>query len=465
MAEGRTGQGSLWGGRFDQPPAAAMVELSKSTHFDWALAPYDIGQGVAHANALARAGLVDDATHQALLAGLGQLGDEVASGSFVPAQSDEDVHGALERRLIEIVGEDVGGRLRAGRSRNDQVATDLRLLLLDVSTALTADLVGLCEALLTQAERHSADPSPGFTHLQHAQPVTLGHEIAKHVQPFLRDLSRLCDWSARTSVSPMGAGALAGNGLGLDPVTTAADLGFNTSFENSIDAVSDRDFVAEFLFVTAMIGVHLSRLGEEICLWASTEFSWVGLHEEFSTGSSIMPQKKNPDSAELARGKSGRLIGNLVCVLTMLKGLPFAYNRDLQEDKEPVFDAIATLRLVLPAMTGTVATLQFRPEIAGATTADGHALATELADWLVRRGMPFRQAHEVSGRAVKAADAAGVPLWELDLASVDSALSEDALEALSVPAALAARNHRGGTAPESVAEQLARARASLDAYR
>jgi argininosuccinate lyase len=442
-----------------------MVELSKSTHFDWALAPYDIAQGVAHANALARAGLVDDATHQALLSGLGQLGDEVASGSFVPAESDEDVHGALERRLIEIVGEDVGGRLRAGRSRNDQVATDLRLLLLDVSTALSSDLVGLCEALLTQAERHSADPSPGFTHLQHAQPVTLGHEIGKHVQPFLRDLSRLRDWSARTSVSPMGAGALAGNGLGLDPVATAADLGFDTSFENSIDAVTDRDFVAEFLFVTAMIGVHLSRLGEEICLWASTEFSWVRLHEEFSTGSSIMPQKKNPDSAELARGKSGRLIGNLVSVLTMLKGLPFAYNRDLQEDKEPVFDTIATLRLVLPAMTGTVATLLFRPEIAGATTADGHALATELADWLVRQGMPFRQAHEVSGRAVKAADTAGVALWELDLASVDPALTADALDALSVPAALAARSHRGGTAPAAVAEQLARARASLDVYR
>ncbi len=465
MAEGRTGQGSLWGGRFDRPPAAAMVELSRSTHFDWALAPYDIRQGVAHANALARAGLVEETTHQALLAGLGQLADEVASGQFGPAESDEDVHGALERRLIEIVGEDVGGRLRAGRSRNDQVATDLRLLLLDVSTALSADLVGLCEALLTQAERHSGDPSPGFTHLQHAQPVTLGHEIGKHVQPFLRDLSRLRDWSARTSVSPMGAGALAGNGLGLDPVATAQDLGFDGSFENSIDAVTDRDFVAEFLFVTAMIGVHLSRLGEEICLWASTEFGWVRLHEEFSTGSSIMPQKKNPDSAELARGKSGRLIGDLVSVLTMLKGLPFAYNRDLQEDKEPVFDAIATLRLVLPAMTGTVATLDFRPGVAGAGTADGHALATELADWLVRQGMPFRQAHEVSGRAVRAADEAGVALWELDLAAVDPALTAQALDALSVPAALAARNHRGGTAPAAVAEQLARARVELESHK
>ena len=262
----------------------------------------------------------------------------------------------------------------------------------------------------------------------------------------------------------MGAGALAGNGLGLDPVATAADLGFASSFANSIDAVTDRDFVAEFLFVTAMIGVHLSRLGEEICLWATTEFGWVQLHDEFSTGSSIMPQKKNPDSAELARGKSGRLIGDLVSVLTMLKGLPFAYNRDLQEDKEPVFDALATLRLVLPAMTGTVATLEFRPDVASATTADGHALATELADWLVRRGMPFRQAHEVSGRAVKAADAEGVALWEVDLAAVDPALA-DAREALSVDAALTVRSHRGGTAPSAVAEQLAQAAVELDAYR
>jgi argininosuccinate lyase len=263
----------------------------------------------------------------------------------------------------------------------------------------------------------------------------------------------------------MGAGALAGNGLGLDPVATAADLGFAAGFANSIDAVTDRDFVAEFLFVTAMVGVHLSRLGEEICLWASTEFGWVELHDHFATGSSIMPQKKNPDSAELARGKSGRLIGDLVAVLTMLKGLPFAYNRDLQEDKEPVFDAIATLRLLLPAMTGTVATLTFRPDVAGATTTDGHALATELADWLVRRGMPFRQAHEVSGRAVEAADEAGVALWEVDLSAVDAALGPDALDALSVDAALAARNHPGGTAPAAVAEQLAQARAALEAYR
>ncbi|HRY09299.1 MAG TPA: argininosuccinate lyase [Candidatus Nanopelagicales bacterium] len=460
MAEGRTGEGSLWGGRFEVPPAEAMVELSRSTHFDWALAPYDVAQGKAHAAALLRAGLLDDATYSALNVGLDTLAEEVASGSFIPAPTDEDVHGALERRLVEITGEDVGGRLRAGRSRNDQVATDLRLLLLDVALSLRVELVALCEALLDQAERHHADPAPGFTHLQHAQPVTLGHEIGKHVQPFLRDLSRLADWRVRTSVSPMGAGALAGNGLGLDPVATAADLGFADSFANSIDAVTDRDFVAEFLFIAAMIGVHLSRLGEEICLWATTEFGWVKLHDEFSTGSSIMPQKKNPDSAELARGKSGRLIGDLVSVLTMLKGLPFAYNRDLQEDKEPVFDAIATLRLVLPAMTGTVATLTFRPGVAGATTADGHALATELADWLVRRGMPFRQAHEVAGRAVKAADEAGLALWELDLADVDPVL-DGAHEALSVDAALMARDHPGGTAPSAVAEQLSQARAAL----
>jgi argininosuccinate lyase len=464
MAEGRTGQGSLWGGRFEVPPAQAMVELSRSTHFDWALAPYDIAQGKAHAAALLRAGLLEEETCAALITGLDTLAAEVADGTFVPAPTDEDVHGALERRLVEITGEDVGGRLRAGRSRNDQVATDLKLLLLDVAGGLSSEIVGLCDALLDQAERHQADPAPGFTHLQHAQPVTLGHEIAKHVQPFLRDLSRLADWRERTSVSPMGAGALAGNGLGLDPVVTAADLGFESSFANSIDAVTDRDFVAEFLFVTAMMGVHLSRLGEEICLWATTEFGWVRLHDEFSTGSSIMPQKKNPDSAELARGKSGRLIGDLVSVLTMLKGLPFAYNRDLQEDKEPVFDAIATLRLVLPAMTGTVATLDFQPEVAAATTADGHALATELADWLVRGGMPFRQAHEVAGRAVKAADQAGVPLWELDLAGVDPVLA-GAREALSVDAALAARSHPGGTAPDAVAEQVVGAREALAQYR
>jgi len=465
VAEGKTGTGRLWGARFGHGPAEAMVELSRSTHFDWVLAPYDLAQGRAHANALLRAGLVDEPTHATLLAGLQQVATEVESGQFVPAASDEDVHGALERRLVEVVGTDVGGRLRAGRSRNDQVATDLRLLLLDAAGALTADVVDLVAAILDQAARHAADPAPGFTHLQHAQPVTLGHEIGKHAQAFLRDLDRLRDWAARTSVSPMGAGALAGNGLGLDPVATAADLGFASSFENSIDAVTDRDFVAEFLFCTAMVGVHLSRLGEEICLWASTEFGWVQLHDAFSTGSSIMPQKKNPDSAELARGKSGRLIGDLMSVLTMLKGLPFAYNRDLQEDKEPVFDAIATLGLVLPAMTGTVATLTFRPDVAGAGTADGHALATELADWLVRAGMPFRQAHEVSGAAVRAADEAGVQLWELDLAAVDPALSDQALAALTVAAALAARNHKGGTAPEAVAAQLAHAREVLDTYR
>ena len=459
MAEGR-----LWGGRFTDDPAAAMVELSRSTHFDWALAPYDLQQGKAHANALLRAGLLEEPTHAALLAGLDQLQNEVESGEFVPAPGDEDVHGALERRLVEIAGADVGGRLRAGRSRNDQVATDLRLLLLDAADALRADLVDLCDALLTQAAAHAGDPVPGFTHLQHAQPVTLGHEIGKHVQPFLRDLSRLQDWRARTDVSPMGAGALAGNGLGLDPVATAADLGFATSFANSVDAVSDRDFVAEFLFVTAMVGVHLSRLGEEICLWASTEFGWVQLHDQFSTGSSIMPQKKNPDSAELARGKSGRLIGDLVSVLTMLKGLPFAYNRDLQEDKEPVFDAIATLRLVLPALTGTVATLRFQPEVAGTGTTDGHALATELADFLVRAGVPFAEAHHVAGVAVQAADVSGCALWELNLAQVDPRLA-GAAECLTVDAALAARNHPGGTAPEAVAQQLAGARKQVDQYR
>ena len=381
-----------------------------------------------------------------------------------PAEADEDVHGALERRLIEIVGQDVGGRLRAGRSRNDQVATDLRLLLLDVSNAVTAELVDLCGALLTQAERHHADPAPGFTHLQHAQPVTLGHEIGKHVQPFLRDLSRLRDWQQRTSVSPMGAGALAGNGLGLDPVATAADLGFSRSFENSIDAVVDRDFVAEFLFITAMIGVHLSRLGRRSACGRprSSDGSICTMSSRPAPRSCRRRRTRTPRNS---RGKSGRLIGDLVSVLTMLKGLPFAYNRDLQEDKEPVFDAIATLRLVLPAMTGTVATLRFRRRWPGLARPTGTPLATELADWLVRQGMPFRQAHEVSGRAVKAADEAGVQLWEVDLPAVDPALTPRAVEGAQRRCGAGGARAPGGTAPESVARQLKQAREALEQYR
>ena len=446
----------LWGGRFEGGPSPEMAALSLSVHFDWRLAPYDLLQTRAHAGVLHRAGLLSapelDQVHEALA----ELGARVADGRFLPTPDDEDVHTAIERGLLELLGP-VGGKLRAGRSRNDQVATDFRLYLRDRSRAVAGALVGLVGAITDQAQAHVDSVAPGFTHLQHAQPVSFGHEVAKHAHAFLRDLDRLSDWDTRAALSPLGAGALAGSALELDPHAVAHELGFAGPIDNSIDAVSDRDFVAEFLFVAAMVGVHLSRLGEEICLWASREFGWAALDDSWSTGSSIMPQKKNPDIAELARGKSGRLIGDLTGMLATLKGLPFAYNRDLQEDKEPVFDAVDTLLLVLPAMTGSVATLRFDTARMAASAPEGFALATEIAEWLVQVGMPFRQAHEVAGACVRAAEVRGVELWELtddELAAVSPALQPQVRERLSAEAAVAARSRHGGTAPVRVREQL-----------
>ncbi len=463
MADGPTAAGRLWGGRFAGGPSDAMAALSLSTHFDWRLAPYDLLQSRAHARVLHRAGLLTDTEADELQAGIATLAADVASGAVLPAPTDEDVHGALERVLVERLGT-LGGKLRAGRSRNDQVATDLRLFLRDNARPLAGAVVELQQALLDQAEEHVASAAPGFTHLQHAQPVSFGHELAKHVHALGRDLARLQDWDRRTAVSPMGAGALAGSTLALDPEAVAAELGFDSAAGNSIDAVSDRDFVAEFCFVAAMVGVHLSRLGEEICLWSSREFGWATLDDSWSTGSSIMPQKKNPDVAELARGKAGRLIGGLTGLLATLKALPFAYNRDLQEDKEPAFDAVDTLLLVLPAMTGCVATLRFDTARMAAAAPEGYALATEIAEWLVTRGVAFREAHEVAGACVRAAEARGVELAELtdaDLASVSEHLTPDVRDALTVDAALAARSQHGGTAPVRVGEQLAALRTAV----
>ncbi len=464
MAEGESTR--LYGGRFGRPPGEAMAQLSVSTHFDWALAPYDLAQSKAHARVLHRAGLLSQPESESMQAALDQIAGEVARGEFRPSPADEDVHTALERRLLEVLGSELGGKLRAGRSRNDQVATDFRMYLRDHARALAAQVLGLAEALRVQAELHADDPAPGFTHLQRAQPVSFGHELGKHVAALLRDVERLQDWDARAALSPMGAGALSGSSLPLDPTAVAAELGFDGVLANSIDAVSDRDFVAEFLFATAMLGVHISRLGEEICLWASREFAWARLDDEFATGSSIMPQKKNPDSAELARGKSGRLIGNLVALLTTLKGLPFAYNRDLQEDKEPAMDSIATLHLVLPAMTGTVATLSFDTERMAAAAPEGFALATEIADWLVRRGVPFRDAHEAAGTCVRLAEESGCDLPELSqeqLAAAHPLLTLEVREVLDVRQALRARSTPGGTAPDRVREQLSAAASEISA--
>ena len=446
----------LWGGRFASGPSDAMAALSLSTHFDWRLAPYDLQQTRAHARVLARAGLLDDDELVRIETAIDQLSVRVLDGSAVPIPADEDVHTAIERMLVEQLG-DLGGKLRAGRSRNDQVATDFRLYLRDAAGRIARAVLDLVAAINAQARAHVRTVSPGFTHMQHAQPVSFGHELAKHSHALLRDVERLVDWDSRAARSPLGAGALAGSTLGLDPQRVATDLGFDSALGNSIDATSDRDFVAEFCFVGAMIGVHLSRIGEEVILMASREFAWAKLHDEWSTGSSIMPQKKNPDVAELARGKAGRLIGNLTGLLATLKGMPFGYNRDLQEDKEPAFDTVDQLLLVLPAMTGMVSTLEFDTEKMAASAPEGFALATDIAEWLVRQGVPFRRAHEIAGACVKVAEDRGIELWDLtdeDFASIDPELKPEVREVLSVEGALASRNAFGGTAPVRVAEQI-----------
>jgi argininosuccinate lyase len=451
-----TREGSLWGGRFAAGPADALAALSKSTHFDWALAPYDITASRAHTIVLFRAGLLTEEQRDGLLAGLDSLATDVADGSFSPLVTDEDVHAALERGLIDRVGGDLGGRLRAGRSRNDQVATLFRMWLRDAVRRVAAGALDVVAALADQAVAHPTAVMPGKTHLQSAQPVLLAHHLLAHAQPLLRDVDRIVDFDRRAAVSPYGSGALAGSSLGLDPDAIAADLGFAAAADNSIDATAARDFAAEAAFVLAMIAVDLSRLAEDIIIWSSTEFGYVTLHDSWSTGSSIMPQKKNPDIAELARGKSGRLIGNLAGLLATLKAQPLAYNRDLQEDKEPVFDSVAQLELLLPAMAGLVGSLTFDVERMAALAPAGYTLATDIAEWLVRQGVPFRSAHEAAGAAVRVAEGRGVGLAELtddELAAISGELTPDVREVLTVEGSVASRDARGGTAPQRVAEQ------------
>ena len=446
----------LWGARFSDGPADAVFALSRSAHFDWRLAPYDIRSSLAHLSVLESSKLVTKDDAVAIRGALKELAAEVSKGSFVADASDEDVHSALERGLTAKLGA-VGGALRAGRSRNDQVTTDLRLFAIDHMLEVASFITALNNAILNKANEHVSDSAPGFTHIQHAQPVSFGHELAKHAHAFARDLDRINDWLKRTLVSSLGAGALAGSSLPLDPARTAKELGFDSSFANSIDAVSDRDYVAEALFIFATIGLHLSRIGEEWTLWASTEFAWAKVADEYSTGSSIMPQKKNPDMAELARGKSGRLIGNLVSVMTMLKGLPFAYNRDLQEDKEPLFDSIDTLLLVLPAITGMVATTDFDREKMAAAAPTGFSLATEIADYLVRKNVPFAAAHESAGKCVALCEKSSRQLHELsdeEFKTIHPSLDGGVRGVLNVAGALNSRTTAGGTAPALVSEQI-----------
>ncbi|WP_298589060.1 argininosuccinate lyase [uncultured Kocuria sp.] len=452
-----TNEGALWGGRFAGGPADALAALSKSTDFDWRLAPYDIAGSRAHARVLHTAGLLTGDELEGMLEALDRLEADVRSGAYAPAPSDEDVHGSLEKGLIERAGPELGGKLRAGRSRNDQIATLGRMYLRDHAAIIARNVLDVVQALLDQAKAHPEAPMPGRTHLQHAQPVLLSHHLLAHAWAMLRDVQRLVDWDARAAVSPYGSGALAGSSLGLDPRAVATELGFDSAVHNSIDGTAARDVYAEFSWVTAMIAVDMSRISEEITTWATKEFSFVTLDDAFSTGSSIMPQKKNPDIAELARGKAGRLIGDLTGLLATLKGLPLAYNRDLQEDKEPVFDAIDQLEVLLPAVAGMIATLDFNTERMAELAPQGFALATDVAEWLVRQGVPFRDAHEIAGDAVRVCEQRGIELWDLtdeDFAAVSARLTPGVREVLTVEGSLASRSAQGGTAPSAVAAQI-----------
>ena len=456
MEPHKTNEGALWGGRFSGGPSEAMFALSVSTHFDWVLAPYDVLASKAHAKVLHKAGLLSDVDLDTMLSGLTELGEKVASGEFRPAPTDEDVHGAMERGLIEIVGPEVGGRLRAGRSRNDQVATLFRMWVRDAIRDTAAQVSDLVDALADQAAAHPDAIMPGKTHSQAAQPVLLAHELLGHAQPLLRDIERLQDLDKRLAVSPYGSGALAGSSLQLDPEAIAEELGFDAAAENSLDGTAARDFASETAFVLAQIAVDMSRLSEEIIYWCTPEYGYVTLDDAWSTGSSIMPQKKNPDVPELTRGKTGRLIGNLTGLLSTLKAQPLAYNRDLQEDKEPIVDSVAQLNLLLPAMTGLVSTLTFHEDRMRELAPRGFTLATDLAEWMVRQGVPFREAHEASGACVRIAERRGVDLVELtdeELADVDKRLKPSVREVLTIDGAVASRATKGGTAGVRVAEQ------------
>ena len=456
MEPHKTNEGALWGGRFSGGPSEAMFSLSVSTHFDWVLAPYDVLASKAHAKVLHKAGLLSDVDLDTMLSGLTELGEKVASGEFRPAPTDEDVHGAMERGLIEIVGPEVGGRLRAGRSRNDQVATLFRMWVRDAIRDTAAQVSDLVDALADRAAAHPDAIMPGKTHSQAAQPILLAHELLGHAQPLLRDIERLQDLDKRLAVSPYGSGALAGSSLQLDPEAIAEELGFDAAAENSLDGTAARDFASETAFVLAQIAVDMSRLSEEIIYWCTPEYGYVTLDDAWSTGSSIMPQKKNPDVPELTRGKTGRLIGNLTGLLSTLKAQPLAYNRDLQEDKEPIVDSVAQLNLLLPAMTGLVSTLIFHEDRMRELAPRGFTLATDLAEWMVRQGVPFREAHEASGACVRIAEERGVDLVELtdeELAGVDKRLKPSVREVLTIDGAVASRATKGGTAGVRVAEQ------------
>lgn len=452
----------LWGGRFAKQTDQLVHQFNASISFDQRLYAEDIAGSIAWAQGLVGAGVLTQDEADAIAGGLERVRAEFEDGSFAFDTGDEDIHTAVERRLIELVGP-IGGKLHTGRSRNDQVATDFRLWVMGACVELDAMLRDLQAALADSAAAHLSLPMPGYTHLQHAQPVTWGHWALSHFWPLQRDRVRFAATRQAAAVSPLGAAALAGTAFAVDRPALAAALGFDTITRNSLDAVSNRDFAADFLYAATMLGLHLSRLSEQLIIFSSSEFGFVTLDDAYSTGSSIMPQKKNPDTLELTRGKSGRLLGNLTGFLATLKGLPSTYDKDLQEDKEPLFDAFDTLSMAVPVMAGLIRTLTPRPDRMAAQLEPG-LLATELADYLVKRGMPFREAHGIVGRVVRLAEESGVPLDQLSLTQLQSAsalFAADVTAVLQVDAALAQRTVPGGTAPDALQAQLDQARQVL----
>ena len=456
---------TLWGGRFDSAPADAMAALSRSVHFDWRLAPYEIEVNLIHLKNLVEQDVVSKENGKNIETALLGLAKDIGSGSFKYTDADEDVHSAIERGLTERCGE-LGGAIRAGRSRNDLVVTDFKLYLIDHLLEIASQISAMVKVINTQAANNLDVIAPGFTHTQHAQPITFAQELSKHSHALLRDIDRIFDWLKRNSFSPFGAGALAGSSIQPNPEKVAKDLGFSGAMANSIDAVGDRDFAAEALFDLAMLGVHLSKIGEEFVLWSSTEFGWVKIADAYSTGSSIMPQKKNADIAELARGKSGSFIGNLTSLLVVLKGLPFAYNRDLQEDKEPVFDSVDQLLILIPAITGMIETAQFNSTAISKGAADGFSLATEIADFLAKKQIPFATAHEVAGECVKFCEKNGIELDQLSdaqLLAIHPALTGEVKAFLNVKGAVASRTSSMGTSQKSVAAALTQLKKEISA--
>ncbi|MFD2251209.1 argininosuccinate lyase [Pseudochelatococcus lubricantis] len=449
---------AMWGGRFAASPAALMEAINASIGFDKRLADQDIRGSLAHSDMLAAQGIIGHDDRDAIHAGLRKVQAEIEAGTFDFRTALEDIHMNVESRLKEIAGEPAG-RLHTARSRNDQVATDVRLWVREAHDRAVAQITGLMRALVTQAERNTDTVMPGFTHLQSAQPVTFGHHLLAYVEMLGRDRSRFRDSRSRLNECPLGAAALAGTSFPIDRHATALALGFDGPTRNSLDSVSDRDFILEYLSAASICAMHLSRFAEEIVLWMTAQFGFVRLSDRWTTGSSIMPQKKNPDAAELVRGKTGRVFGSLVALLTVMKGLPLTYSKDMQEDKEQLFDAADTLELVLAATTGMVEDLQPVPARMAAAAGAGFSTATDLADWLVRSlDMPFREAHHVTGRLVAEAERRGVGLEELPLdafQAVEAGITADVREVLGVQNSVRSRRSFGGTAPEQVAAQVA----------